>query len=66
MLEAKTYRQYAADCLRIAEKMDVKDKQVLLEIAQAWEMRAEEAERREFKSDGKVDGHDAPAGDRRF
>ena len=47
MLEAKTYRQYAADCLRIAEKMDAKDKQVLLEIAQAWEMRAEEAERRE-------------------
>ena len=64
MLQAKTYRQYAADCVRIAEKMDAKDKKVLLEIARAWEMRAEEAERREFKSDGKGDGHDVSAGDR--
>jgi hypothetical protein len=63
MLEAKTYRQYAADCIRIAEKMGTKDKQVLLEIARAWEMRAEEAERREFKPDGKSDGHDIVADD---
>jgi hypothetical protein len=56
MLEAKTYRQYAADCVRIAEKMNAKDRKVLLEIAQAWEMRAEEAERREIKPDGKSDG----------
>ena len=52
MLQAKTYRQYAADCVRIAEKMDAKDKKVLLEIAQAWDMRAEEAERRALKPDG--------------
>jgi hypothetical protein len=72
MLEAKTYRQYAADCVRIAEKMDAKDKKVLLEIAQAWDMRAEEAERREIKpdgktdgkADGKADGHDVPTGNR--
>ena len=62
MLQAKTYRQYAADCVRIAEKMDAKDKKVLLEIAQAWDMRAEEAERRAFKADGKGDG--APTGGR--
>lgn len=66
MLEAKTYRQYAADCVRIAEKMDAKDRKVLLDIAQAWTMRAEEAERREFKPDGRGDGQDAPAGGRRM
>ncbi len=58
MLEAKTYRQYAADCIRIAEKMNSKDKQILLKIADAWYMRAEEAERRENKSDGKGSGPD--------
>ena len=58
MLEAKTYRQYAADCMRIAEKMDSKDKQILLKIADAWNMRAEEAERRENQSDGKGRGPD--------
>jgi hypothetical protein len=63
MLEAKTYRQYAADCIRIAGKMDAKDRAVLLEIAQAWQMRAEEAERREVKSDGKSSARDTPAGD---
>jgi hypothetical protein len=52
MLEAKTYRQYAADCIRIAEKMDVKDKQILLKIAEAWNMRADEADRREIKING--------------
>ena len=62
MLEAKTYRQYAADCIRIAEKMDAKDRAVLLEIAQAWQMRAEEAERREGKPDGKGSVPDTPAG----
>lgn len=62
MLEAKTYRQYAANCIRIAEKMDAKDKAILLEIAQAWQMRADEAERREGKADGKGAARD-PAGD---
>jgi hypothetical protein len=54
MLEAKTYRQYAAECIRIAEKMDAKDRRTLLEIAEAWTMRAEEAERREPAGDGKT------------
>jgi hypothetical protein len=58
MLEAKTYRQYAADCIHIAEKMHSKDKQILLKIADAWKMRAAEAERRENKSDGKGRGPD--------
>jgi hypothetical protein len=60
MLEAATYRQYAADCIRIAEKMDAKDQVLLLEIAQAWQMRAEEAERREVKADGESGGRERP------
>ena len=56
MLEAETYRQYAADCARIAAKMDVKDRRILLEIAEAWTMRADEAERRRGKSDGQHKG----------
>jgi hypothetical protein len=53
MLEAKHYRQYAADCVRIAQKMDDKDKAILMKIAEAWEMRAVEAERHDKKTDGK-------------
>lgn len=48
MQEAKTYRRYAADCIRMAEKLsDAKDKKILMEIAKAWELRAQEAERRQ-------------------
>ncbi len=50
MSDAKRYRQYAKDCMRIAEKMDAKDKQTLLQVAEAWEMRAREAERKESRS----------------
>jgi hypothetical protein len=45
LLDAETYRRYAAECVRIASKMDAKDKKTLLEIADAWETRAKEAER---------------------
>jgi hypothetical protein len=53
MKDAKNYRQYAADCLRIAESMSIKDKQILLKMAEAWELRAQEADRQEKKLDGK-------------
>jgi hypothetical protein len=46
-LDAKTCREFARDCVRIAEKMNAKDRETLLRIAQAWEARALEAERRE-------------------
>jgi hypothetical protein len=46
MKDAKTYREYAADCRRMAQLMNQKDKEVLLKMAQAWEDRAMEAERR--------------------
>ena len=47
MTDAKTYREYAADCIRIAQSMDAKDRETLLKMAEAWEDRAREAERRE-------------------
>jgi hypothetical protein len=47
MKDAKTYREYAADCIRIAQSMDAKDRETLLRMAKAWEDRAREAERNE-------------------
>jgi hypothetical protein len=47
VLDAKSCREFARDCVRIAEKMNAKDRETLLRIAQAWEARALEAERRE-------------------
>jgi hypothetical protein len=51
MKDAKTYREYAADCIRMAKRMNPKDQQALLEMAEAWEERAREAERQENKPD---------------
>ncbi len=47
VLDSEKYRKYAADCVRIAREMSGKDRQALLEIAEAWEMRAREAEKKE-------------------
>jgi hypothetical protein len=52
MKEAKIYREYAADCIRMAKRMNPKDQQALLEMAEAWDERAREAERQENKPDG--------------
>ena len=52
MKEAKTYREYKADCIRIAQLMSAKDKETLLKMAEAWEDRAREAERQEQKVQG--------------
>jgi excinuclease UvrABC nuclease subunit len=46
MKDANTYREYAADCRRMAKLMNQKDQEVLLKMAAAWEDRAKEAERR--------------------
>jgi hypothetical protein len=46
MKDATTYREYAADCRRMAKLMNPKDQEVLLKMAAAWEDRAKEAERR--------------------
>jgi hypothetical protein len=47
MQDAKTYRQYANDCRRIAQTMNANDKAMMLEMAKVWDERAEEAERME-------------------
>jgi hypothetical protein len=46
MDDAKRFREFAAECRRLAEKAAAKDKIVLLEIANAWVVCAEEAERK--------------------
>jgi hypothetical protein len=51
MKKAKTYREYKADCIRIAQLMSAKDKEALLKMAEAWEDRAREAERQEKKAE---------------
>ena len=51
MQEAKTYRQYALECRRMAKAMkEAADQKALLYMAEAWEKQAEEAERFERKS----------------
>jgi hypothetical protein len=52
MQEAKTYREYAADCRRMARRMSAQDKAALLRMADVWERQAQESERRE-KANGK-------------
>jgi hypothetical protein len=49
--KAETYREYAADCIRMAQLMSAKDKEVLLNMAQAWEDRAREAERQQKEAE---------------
>jgi hypothetical protein len=45
MQKSKTYRQYAEDCRRIAQSMSAKDKAVMLEMAEVWDERADQADR---------------------
>jgi len=45
MPETKTYRQYAADCRRLAKTMNQKDGAILLKMAEAWDMRADDVEK---------------------
>jgi hypothetical protein len=45
--ESEKFRKYATDCIRIANQMSGRDRQALLEIADAWETRAQDAEKKE-------------------
>jgi hypothetical protein len=45
MKDAKTYRQYAADCRRIAQTMRGEDRATMLHMAELWESTAREADR---------------------
>lgn len=47
MTDLEMYREYAADCIRIAQSMNAEDRETLLKMAQAWEDLIREAERRE-------------------
>jgi len=49
---AKKFRDYAAECRRLAQRAPEKDRKVLMEIAAAWLVCAEEAEK---KLNGKKD-----------
>ena len=40
------FRDYAAECRRLAQRATEKDRKVLMEIAEAWMKCAEEAERK--------------------
>ena len=53
MQDAKTYRQFADDCRRLAQTMAAaKDKHTLLDMAKAWEERAQEADKKARRTDG--------------
>jgi hypothetical protein len=43
---AEKFRDYAAECRRLAQRASEKDRKVLMEIAEAWIACAEEAERK--------------------
>ena len=43
---AKKFRDYAAECRRLAQRASEKDRKVLMEIADAWIACTEEAERK--------------------
>ena len=44
---AEKFRDFAAECHRLAQRAAEKDRLVLMEIAAAWIVCADEAERRE-------------------
>ena len=45
--DASRFRQYAAQCRRLAERAMTKDKTILMEIAAAWIACAEQVERKQ-------------------
>jgi hypothetical protein len=55
MKDAKTYRQYAAECRRIARTMNGEDRATLEHMAQLWESIARDAERSQARKAGKDD-----------
>jgi hypothetical protein len=51
MEESERFRQYAAECLRLAKRASEKDRAVLMEIASAWIKCAEQVERKKKASE---------------
>jgi hypothetical protein len=54
MREAKPYRQYAAECRRLAATMSGSNKETLLKMATVWDERADEAESADKTADRDV------------
>ena len=50
METSKKFREYAAECRRLAQRATEKDAKILMEIAAAWLSCAEDAERKEKAS----------------
>jgi hypothetical protein len=50
---AQKFRDYAAECRRLAQRAPEKDRTVLMEIAEAWIACAEDAERKAKAADEK-------------
>ncbi len=44
---AQKFRDYAAECRLLAQRAPDKDRKVLMEIAEAWDVCAQEADRKE-------------------
>jgi hypothetical protein len=44
------YREYAADCRRMAERAKKEDKEVLMKIAEAWEQQANLGEAKKVRA----------------
>ena len=56
MQELKNYREYADFCRQLARTMGKKDSKVLMDMAAAWDARAEQAvEQQAKKKDGRLD-----------
>jgi hypothetical protein len=51
--DAEKYREYAAECRRLAARVSEKDRKVLMEIADAWISCAVAAERKKPSNSGK-------------
>jgi hypothetical protein len=61
--DAQKFRDYAAECRRLAQRASDKDCKVLMEIAETWIACAEDAERKEKSGAGTNDGAARPASD---
>jgi hypothetical protein len=61
MEDIEKFRQYAEECRRLAKSMKPEHKATLLEIAEAWDQCAEEAEGERTQNDhgGRMDGRSA-------
>jgi hypothetical protein len=51
--DAQKFRDHAAECQRLAQRASAADRKVLIEIAEAWTVCAQEAERKQKPPDSR-------------